>query len=81
MAKIYSYSWSIGKWADRATLNYTPIDCEINGLRCSCDLPSGGITSEALPVRMEDTEAGDYYLTYSSNEESSAIIRINVQEV
>lgn len=69
MAKTYTYEWAIGKWADRKTLKYTPIDIAI-------DSRSISEISSRTPYKVEDTEAGVIYMAYSSSSEEVAIIKI-----
>ena len=69
MAKNYTYDWAIGKWADRKSLSYTPIDIAIDG-RSISEIYS------ITPYRVEDTETGVIYMAYSSSNEPIAIIKI-----
>ena len=79
MAKNYTYQWARGKWADRAKLNYVPIDQKIDGVDCdTAELKCNHIYvpfSDRTPYRVEDTENGVIYMTYSSKD-NAAIIKI-----
>lgn len=79
MAKNYTYEWAIGSWDNRANLDYIPIDQEINGFDCdTVELKNNHIFvpfSDRTPYKVEDTEKGVIYMTYSSNE-AAAIIKI-----
>lgn len=80
MATNFTYEWAIGKWDDRATLEYVPIDQKIDEMEYdTCNLAFGSVINEELPYKMEDTGEGIYYVTYSSNE-TTAIIRITKTE-
>lgn len=79
MAKTYTYEWAIGSWGNRAGLNFVPIDKKIGGKDFdTVELRFGGKwipCADKLPYKMENTETGVSYITYSSAE-SVAIIRI-----
>lgn len=69
MAKTYTYSWAIGQWAERTRLSYAPIDIALD------DRSIREIFNKT-PYKVEDTETGVIYMTYSSGPEEAAIIKI-----
>ena len=73
------YEWAIGKWSNRKTLSYIPVDKKINEKNFRCDLPAGSSTADNIPYMTEDAGEGVYYLTYSSNA-NAAIIRIREEK-
>lgn len=76
MATSWTYEWAIGKWNDRKTLIYVPIDYKIDEKEYdTCNLTFGSVIAEEFPYKMEDAGEGIYYVTYSSND-TTAIIRI-----
>lgn len=78
MAKTYTYEWAIGKWADRAKLKYQPIDAIIDGkvvVNFKKASSWGDLLSAKTPYKVEDTENGVIYMTYSSSD-TAAIIKI-----
>lgn len=76
MAKNYTYEWAVGKWEDRANLNYVPVDKDARNSRTISDHIAGvRIPKDRVPYKMEDSGTGVSYITYDSDE-TAAIIRI-----
>jgi hypothetical protein len=76
MAKQYTYEWAVGKWDDRANLNYVPVDKDAGGCQAiQAQFAGVQIPAGRVPYKMEDTGAGVCYITYTSAEKA-AIIRI-----
>lgn len=80
MAKNFTYEWAVGKWDDRATLNYVPVDKDAGNCQAIAAQFAGvRIPDCRVPYKMEDTGAGVYFITYSSAERTE-IIRITEVE-